>query len=229
MSTFVLVHGAWHGGWCWDRVALLLRGAGHEVHAPTLTGLSERSHLLSPLVGLDTHVEDVVRLVDTLDLTGVVLVGHSYAGMVITGVADQLPERVAALVYVDAFVPSDADSAYSLTSDDQRRWFIDGGSEDGLSVTPLPFFDRRATPHPLASLLQRISLKSTPAVPRHYVWLREGGQPPFAETYDRLCQDRSWQTHVLPAGHNVMRDDPRGLLAILLRVAADTDRAAPVD
>src|SRR3712207_6254741 len=91
MATFVLVHGAWHGGWCWDRVAPLLRGAGHEVHAPTLTGLSERAHLLSPLVGLDTHVEDVVRLIDTFGLRDVVLVGHSYAGQVVTTVADRRP------------------------------------------------------------------------------------------------------------------------------------------
>ena len=93
MTTFVLVHGAWHGGWCWDRVAAPLRAAGHEVHAPTLTGLSERAHLLSPLVGLDTHVEDVVRLIDVLGLTDVVLVGHSYAGQIVTAVADRRPGR----------------------------------------------------------------------------------------------------------------------------------------
>ena len=95
MATFVLVHGAWHGGWCWDRVARPLRAAGHEVHAPTLTGLSERAHLLSPLVGLETHVEDVVRLIDVLGLTDVVLVGHSYAGQVVTAVADRRPQAVA--------------------------------------------------------------------------------------------------------------------------------------
>ena len=94
MTTFVLVHGAWHGGWCWDRVAPLLRDAGHEVHAPTLTGLSERAHLLSPQVGLDAHVEDVVRLIDTFALTGVALVGHSYAGQIVTAVADRRPAAV---------------------------------------------------------------------------------------------------------------------------------------
>src|ERR671927_1187541 len=95
MSTFVLVHGAWHGGWFCDRVASRLRAAGSEVHAPTLTGLSERAHLLSPLVGLDTHVEDVVRLIDVLGLRDVVLVGHSYAGQIVTAVADRPPDAVA--------------------------------------------------------------------------------------------------------------------------------------
>ena len=114
MTTFVLLHGAWHGGWCWDRVAPLLRDAGHEVHAPTLTGLSERAHLLSPQVGLDTHVEDVVRLVDTLGLTDVVLVGHSYAGQIVTAVADRRPEAIARRVYLDAFVGSDGEAARDL-------------------------------------------------------------------------------------------------------------------
>src|SRR5688500_20377062 len=95
VTTFVLVHGAWHGGWCWDRVAPRLRAAGHEVHAPTLTGLSERAHLLTPLVGLETHVEDVVRVIDILGLTDVVLVGHSYAGQIVTAVADRRPRVVA--------------------------------------------------------------------------------------------------------------------------------------
>ncbi len=229
MSAFVLVPGACHGGWWFEPLARELRKQDHEAFSVTLAGVGERRHDVSGRVNLSTHITDVVALIEANELCPAVLVGHSYAGMVISGVADQVPARVAALVYVDAFVPSDGDSAYSLTSDDERRWFIEGASEDGLSVTPRPFFDRRATPHPLASLLQDISLKSTPTVPSHYIWLREGGLTPFAETYDRLSQDRSWRTHVLRAGHNVMRDDPDGLLSILLGVAADTDSAAPID
>src|SRR4051812_17631525 len=123
MSTFVLVHGAWHGGWCWDRVAPRLRTAGHEVHAPTLTGLSERAHLLSPTVGLDTHVEDVVRLLDVLALRDVVLVGHSYAGQIVTAVADRRPDAIATRVYLDAFVGGDGDSAVSLRPETRsHRW-----------------------------------------------------------------------------------------------------------
>src|SRR5215211_5857359 len=102
MATFVLVHGAWHGGWCWRKLTPLLRAAGHEAHAPTLTGLGERVHLATPEVGTDTHVQDVCKLLEYEDLSGVVLVGHSYGGHVIAGVAAQAPERLAHLVYLDA-------------------------------------------------------------------------------------------------------------------------------
>ena len=99
MSTFVLVHGAWQGGWCWQRTAPLLERAGHEVHTPTLTGLSNTAHLLSPAVGLDTHIEDIVSYIEAYDLSEVTLVGHSYGGQVITGVADRIPDRLARRVH----------------------------------------------------------------------------------------------------------------------------------
>src|SRR5262249_21902502 len=110
MATFVLVHGAWHGGWCWQKVIPFLEAAGHEVHAPTLTGLAERASELSPDVGLDTHIQDIVGLLEEKNLNGVILVGHSYGGMVITGVVDQVPERIAHLVYLDTFVPRNGES-----------------------------------------------------------------------------------------------------------------------
>ena len=105
MSTFVLVHGAWHGGWCWRRVERLLRAQGHEVLTPTLTGLGERAHLMSRQIDLETHIEDVLGVLRIENLRDVVLCGHSYGGMVITGVADREPECITALVYLDAFVP----------------------------------------------------------------------------------------------------------------------------
>ena len=110
MATFVLVHGGWHGGWCWQKVIPFLEAAGHEVYAPTLTGLAERASELSPDVGLDTHIQDIVGLLEEKHLQGVILVGHSYGGMVITGVVDQVPERIAHLVYLDTFVPRDGES-----------------------------------------------------------------------------------------------------------------------
>src|SRR5947209_17490274 len=104
MASFVLVHGAWHGSWCWKRVRKALQAAGHEVFTPTLTGLGERSHLLSRDVNLETHIQDVVNLIKWEELTDIVLCGHSYGGCVISGVADRIPARIRALVYVDAFV-----------------------------------------------------------------------------------------------------------------------------
>ena len=105
MATFVLVHGAWHGGWCWGPLELALRGGGHDVTSPTLTGLGERSHLASPDIVPDTHVLDIVNHIKWEDLEDVILVGHSYGGVIITGVAGRLPERIRALVYLDAIVP----------------------------------------------------------------------------------------------------------------------------
>src|SRR5262245_14863398 len=126
MATFVLVHGAWHGGWCWQRVSPLLRARGHEVFAPTLTGLGERSHLLTREIGLETHVADVVNAIRWEDLTDVVLCGHSYGGMVISGAADRMADRVRSLVYLDAFVPADGQSIFDFMTAERAEGFRDG-------------------------------------------------------------------------------------------------------
>jgi len=120
VATFVLVHPAWFGGWCWDKVAPQLRAHGHQVHTPTLTGLSERAHLASPDVGLATHVDDVAAVVLFDDLRDVVLVGSSSTGTVITGVAARIPDRIASLVYLDAFVPADGQCTRDLLSLERR-------------------------------------------------------------------------------------------------------------
>src|SRR6266446_6459498 len=105
MANYVLVHGGWFGAWCWYKVDPLLLAAGHSVYTPTLTGVGEQAALLTPEIGLDTHIQDVVNLIETKDLQEVILVGHSYSGMVITGVADQVPDCIGHLVYFDTFVP----------------------------------------------------------------------------------------------------------------------------
>jgi pimeloyl-ACP methyl ester carboxylesterase len=119
-ATFVLVHPAWFGGWCWKKITPLLRARGYDVYTPTLTGLGERTHLARPEIGLNVHIEDVGNLLKYEDLSGVVLVGNSSAGMVITGVADQMPERIAHIVYLDAFVPQDGQSMLDLIPPDRR-------------------------------------------------------------------------------------------------------------
>lgn len=120
MATFVLVHPAWFGGWCWRKLAPLLAARGHTVHTPTLTGLGERAHLANPSVGLGTHVDDVLNVLAFEDLDGVTLVGSSSAGAVITAVADRVPERIAQVVYLDAFVPVDGQSLADLVPPDRR-------------------------------------------------------------------------------------------------------------
>lgn len=138
MSTFLLIHGAWHGGWCWERVVPLLQAGGHRVFAPSLTGLGDKAHLAGPEVGLDTHVDDVVGLIAGENLSDVVLVGHSYAGLVISGAADRIPERIAHLVYLDAMVPEDGESAVDVQPVTRRLIELAEKSESGWRVPPMP-------------------------------------------------------------------------------------------
>ncbi|WNV83400.1 alpha/beta fold hydrolase [Umezawaea sp. Da 62-37] len=225
MTTFVLVPGMCHGGWCFAELTERLRGHGHRVHPLTLTGLGERGHLLRGGVNLDTHIEDVTALLVAEDVRDAVLVGHSYGGMVITGAADRMSERVDSLVYLDAVVPAHGDSCWALVSDRERRWYLDV-VDDGYGVRPLPFFDPRATPHPLASLLQPLRLSGDMARfrRRDYVYATGwDGESPFTDVYRRLGADPAWTAHALDGGHNLMRDAPEGLAEILLN-AAVTDR-----
>lgn len=162
--TFVLVHGAWHGGWCWTPLAEELRSHGHRVYQPTLTGLGERRHLSSESVDLDTHVTDVVNVIKYEGLTDIVLVGHSYAGFVITGVANQMRERVTKLVFLDAFLPLPGESFQSTTGLDlelhstgERVAPLLGPAELGIRDPNVQaFVEARLCPHPLASMTQAV-------------------------------------------------------------------------
>src|SRR5450432_4312357 len=134
MATFLLVHGGWFGGWCWQKIIPFLEAAGHEVYAPTLPGLAERASELAPDVGLDTHIQDIVGLLEVKNLHGVILVGHSYGAMVITGVVDQVPERIAHLVYLDTFVPRDGESMANISR--IVNWILRMQTRDGWRVNP---------------------------------------------------------------------------------------------
>ncbi|WP_405497396.1 alpha/beta fold hydrolase [Streptomyces sp. NBC_00096] len=219
MTTYVLVPGAWHGAWTFEPLARELRTLGHHAYPMSLTGLGSRRHLLTPSVNLDTHIADVVNLLEDEAITDAVLVGHSYGGMVITGAADRVPERVKGLVYVDAMVPEDGQSTWSLVSENERTWYLDGTGENGYTSAPLPFFDPRATPHPLASLLQAVRLEGDLArfAEKSYVYAAKWPTPsPFTELYERLSDSPQWRTHAVESGHNVMREAPRELLEVLL-------------
>jgi pimeloyl-ACP methyl ester carboxylesterase len=220
VTTFVLIPGMCHGGWCFAELTEQLRLHAHRAYPLTLTGLSERSHLLRGGVNLETHIQDVTGVLAAEDIHDAVLVGHSYGGMVITGVADRVPDRVDSLVYLDAVVPRHGDSMWSLVSDQERRWYLDVVANGG-AVRPLPFFDPRATPHPLASLLQPLHLAGDHTQRRRNVYVYAAGwegQSPFTPTYQRLRADPSWTTHALDGGHNLMRDAPQDLLKILLEI-----------
>jgi pimeloyl-ACP methyl ester carboxylesterase len=221
MTTYVLVPGACHGAWCFDDLAEALRAQGHRVLAITLTGIAERAHLLYAGVNLETHIADVLAELAVHDVSDAVLVGHSYGGMVITAVADRVPQQVDSLIYLDAFVPRDGESCWTLTTDEQREWYTEI-DDSGYGVPPLPFFDARATAQPLASLMQPIRLTDDLSGFRRRVYVyatKWDGESPFAATFDRVRRDRSWTTHVLDGAHNLMRDCPDDLVRILLDAA----------
>lgn len=218
MANFVLIPGMCHGGWCFEEVTEGLRAHGHTVHPLTLTGLSERSHLGPGAVNLETHVRDVTGVLEAENIRDAVLVGHSYGGMVITGAADRAPGHVASLVYVDAMVPGHGDSCWNLVTDQERRWYMDV-VDSGYAVRPLPFFDARATPHPLASLLQPLQMAGDLAHIRRKVYVYAAGwdgPSPFTSVYERLREEPGWTAHALAGGHNLMRDAPQDLLKTLL-------------
>lgn len=219
MTTYVLVPGMCHGAWCFDQLAADLRSAGHHVVAVTLSGVAERAHVVHGGVNLDTHITDVVAAIDAHAAgDDLVLVGHSYGGMVITGVADRIPDRVDSLVFVDAVVPRDGESCWDLVNDEERRWYL-GVDESGFGVPPLPFFDERATSHPLASVLQPLRLDGDTARfrQRTFVYALDWpGESPLQRSYERVRDDPSWVVHELDGKHNLMRDNPDELLDILL-------------
>jgi pimeloyl-ACP methyl ester carboxylesterase len=214
VTTFVLVPGMCHGGWCFADLTEGLRG--HRVYPLTLTGLDERQPRGG--VNLETHIRDVTGLLEADDVRDAVLVGHSYGGMVITGVADRMPSRVDSLVYLDAVVPSDGDSCWRLVTDRERQWYADV-DETGFGTRPLPFFDPRATPHPIASLLQPLRLTGGLSRIRRRTYVYAAGwadESPFTVFHERFRDDPEWTVHALDGGHNLMRDAPADLLRILL-------------
>jgi pimeloyl-ACP methyl ester carboxylesterase len=232
-KTFLLVHGAWHGGWCWRRVAALLAARGHIVFTPTLTGLGERSHLMSAEIDLATHVADVVNVIKWEQLSDAVLVGHSYAGFVISGVAEQAGSALASIVFLDAFVPDSGEALVDLTSQASRAAIEASAKTGDIAVPPRPaaFFkvnekdqawvDALCTPHPLATMVDKAALTGArERVPRKaYIRAKSYPNPGFDAAYAKLAADPAWRCYELPCGHDVMVDMPDKLAEILEEVA----------
>ncbi|WP_406199307.1 alpha/beta hydrolase [Kitasatospora sp. NBC_01560] len=220
MATYVLVPGMLHGAWWYRPLTEGLRAAGHEVYPLTLTGVSERGHLNHAAVDLDTHIQDVLATLEAEQLTDVVLIGHSYGGMVVTGAADRAPERVGALVYADAFVPRDGESAYRIVNDVWKQRYLAGAAAGGGTtvVGSNPALDPRATVHPTASLLQPIALTGAVhgVANRTYIHAERFEDSPLLETFDRLRDDPSWTVHSLPVGHDLIHEAPEEFLKIAL-------------
>jgi len=237
MATYVLVHGGAHGGWCYRYVAAILRSAGHEVHAPTLTGLGERAHLLGPGIDLDTHITDIVAVLHYEDLRDVILVGHSYGGMVITGVADRALDRVGHLVYLDAATPvngeSLADIAAPLMNAARRQARVVDGVELVLypGTEPLPNYGvtdpddiawmaERLTPHPFACFTQPLALTHEAEVGKlaqtHIVCTSTLATRDPARLAPARDAGRLWH---IDTGHDLMITEPQAVADLLLRLA----------
>lgn len=235
MATYVLVHGGGHGGWCYKPVAARLRAGGHDVYTPTLTGLGERHHLIGPGVGLGTHIDDVVNVLVYEDLTDVVLVGHSYGGMVITGVADRALERVGHLVFLDAAQPRHGESLADLTPAIMASARSGGRVVDGVElvlwpddgntfgVTDGPTCDwmrPRLTPHPWRTFADKLDLGREPAVralPRTSINCTETlARRPADKRQRALDADNVWE---IDTGHDLMLTEPAEVAAMLLRLA----------
>jgi pimeloyl-ACP methyl ester carboxylesterase len=239
VATYVLVHGGAHGGWCYDKVARLLRAAGHEVHAPTLTGVGERAHLVSPDVDLDLHIEDVVALLHYQDLRDVILVGHSYGGMVITGVADRAHDRIGKLVYLDAANPRDGQSLAELAGPMMNPAREMGRVVDGVELilwpigidsgrfygvedpADLEWMAERLTPHPWKCIEQPLQLEHESelwAIPQFHIVCTSTLKTRDRELMDKArTEGRLWD---IDTGHDLMITEPEQVTDALLEISA---------
>ena len=230
----VLVHGSWHGGWCWSRVAEPLRAQGHRVYTPTQTGLGERSHLLSKDITLDTWITDLVNVLEWEDLTDAVVVGHSFAGVVITGAADRVPQRIGHLVYLDSIILRNGESAFSALPPDvvAARRKLAEASPGGLSVAvPEPsafgvtdpadvaWLKAKCTPHPISTYENPMVLKNPIGNGRPVTYIAMKPDYPAAAGARALAKSQAgWRYVELAGGHDAMVTAPKGLVDIIVGV-----------
>jgi len=233
MATYVLVPGGWSGGWQWRQVARLLQARGQEVFTPTLTGLGERVHLATPEVGIDTHIQDIVNVLEYEDLHEVVLLGYSFSGMVVTGVAERVPERIRHLVFLDAFVPEGGQSLADLAGPELRAVFtqIAQVHGNGWLVPHDPPDAPKRTPQPLKPLLEAVSVQNPRAsdIPRTYIYCTDKAagttdNPVWAAVMGIIAQTAAkargagWRYRELNTGHSPWETAPRELADVLLEI-----------
>jgi len=233
MATIVVCHGAWSAAWAWKKMRPLMRAAGHELIVPTYTGLGEREHLLTRYINLDTHIDDVLGVLKYEDLRDVILVGHSYGGMVATGVASWAEERIKRLVYYDAFVPRPGQSLADLqpAGGAQRMKDLAAKEGDGWLVpsNPIPpdtaladvdWISPRRRSQPLQCFEQKLALKNDLTLPRSYIYCRRIGPVDVFRPFLERARAEGWPTYEIDASHSAHVTAPEPLAALLGRIAA---------
>jgi pimeloyl-ACP methyl ester carboxylesterase len=234
MATVVLAHGAWSAAWAWKKMRPLFRKAGHEFFSPTYTGLGERAHLARPDIDLSTHVQDVLAVLEIEDLKDVTLLGHSYGGMVATGVADKAPGRIARVVYIDAFAPKDGQSLFDLLGPKGEAHMRAGAAKDGdgwkLPLNPMPpdtspedaaWAVPKRRPQPIKTFEEKIKLTSGTFPPRHYIYAKKNGPGDvFRQFAERARSEPGWTCHEIDASHNPHITCPDVLMVSLTQIMA---------
>jgi pimeloyl-ACP methyl ester carboxylesterase len=240
MTTFVVAHGAWSAGWAWKKMHPLMRALGHTLITPTYTGIGERSHLAHAGIDLNTHITDILNVLEFEDLRNVILIGHSYGGMVATGVADRAAERIAHLVYLDAFAPRHGDSLLSLTPADNRSRVLEGVQSQGagwrIPANPLPsdtspedvaWSIARRVMQPLKTWEQPIELTgAVDTLPKSYIYCKKFGPGDvFRQFTDRARAEAGWTYFEMDASHNPHITVPHELAALLDGIARGSAKA----
>jgi pimeloyl-ACP methyl ester carboxylesterase len=223
MTDYVLVHGAWVGSWSYEQLAADLRTAGHRVVVAELIGLGTRQAEFHPGITLTTHIDDVTSQIDAAGFDRFVLAGHSYGGMIVTGVATRLGARIDALVYIDAFLPQDGQSLWDLTGDFEHNHYISSQKHTPGAVAPLPGLEAPIlSPHPLLTLLEAVRFTGEEAKVGHrvYIFATAWEPTPFRQFVARVTTEPGWEYHEVTASHFVQGDQPEQLLAIMLGCAA---------
>lgn len=225
-ATIVLAHGAWSSAWAWKKVRPLMAAAGHQFFTPSYTGLGERGHLANPANDLETHIQDVLGVITCEDLRDVVLIGHSYGGMVATGVADRARDRVAQLIYLDAFVPGDGEALVDLTPGERDRLLGSVKAGDGWRVTPNPtppdtspddlaWISKFRMPQSVKCFVEPLRLQAPLTLPRVYIHCtRYADKKPFAQFAERARRD-GWPCYDLDASHSPNVTAPAALMDVL--------------
>lgn len=225
-KTFLFVHGAWGGGWEYGKVDSILTAQGHKVFRPTLTGLGEKVHLATQEIDLDTHIEDITNMVKFENLQNIILIGHSYGGLVIAGVANKIPEKISKMIFLDAFVPGDGESVKDVVGDLEWQNFIAPNIQDGFVQYPMGPV-QEAFPkdvlQPLKTFTQKVSLdhQKTLQIPKYFILMNDKGKTTFNTWGRERAKKKDYKIFEMQGDHYPMRNQPENLADFIIKTVVN--------